>query len=50
MLTWNGIVTPYTVEARLPTGIGALGSGGFLNIPKMIGMNSSIEVAIVDSV
>jgi hypothetical protein len=27
-----------------------LGSGGFLNIPKMIGMNSSIEVAIVDSV
>jgi hypothetical protein len=49
MLTWNGMVTPYTVEARLPNGIRALGSGGSLNIAKMIGKNSSMEVAIVES-
>lgn len=47
MLTWNGIVTAYTVEGRLPRGIGAFGSGAFLNIAVMNGINSSIVVAMV---
>jgi hypothetical protein len=34
-------VTPYTVEGRLPKGIGAFGSGGDFIIIVKKGMNSS---------
>jgi hypothetical protein len=48
LLTRNGIVTPYTVECRLTSGVVAFVSGASCNICTMKGMNSSrAEPAIV---
>jgi hypothetical protein len=47
LLTRNGIVTLYTVECRLTSGVGAFLSEASFNISTMKGMNSSSAEPVI---